>query len=330
MSFRIRKSGLLDTLQDDGRYGYQHLGINPGGAMDILAMKIANALVGNDAGEPVLEMHFPAAEIVFETMVLIALSGADFSATVNGDPVPILHPIIIQQGSVLQFGKNTTGARIYLAVAGGYTTSEWLNSSSTHKQVKAGGFEGRALQKNDILSLKKNKTNQVLSMDKPFVVFPWRAKVSDLYVANPFRFIPGAEYFCLTETSKQQLKSGVFTIDQQSDRMGYRLRWEGIALESCQELISSAVTKGTIQLLPDGQLIILMADHQTTGGYPRVGHVISADFASLGQLRAGEKFSLQKTDIPTAENLLFEQQRNLQQLQNACNFRLEEYLKSFQ
>ena len=330
MSLRIHKSGLLDALQDSGRYGYQHLGINPGGVMDILAMKTANALVGNDAGEPVLEMHFPAAEIVFETMVLIALSGADFSATINGDPVPILHPIIVQQGSILRFGKNITGARIYLAVAGGYTTNEWLNSSSTHKQVKAGGFGGRSLQKNDILSLKKNKTPRVLSMDKPCVVYSWGAKVSDLYVASPFKFIPGAEYFCLTETSKQQLKSGVFTIDQQSDRMGYRLRGESIGLESFRDLISTAVTKGTIQLLPDGQLIILMADHQTTGGYPRVGHVISTDFPSLAQLRAGEKFSLQKTDIPTAENLLIEQQRNLQQLQNACNFRLEEYLKNHQ
>ena len=106
MSLRIRKSGLLDIMQDGGRYGYQHLGINPGGVMDMTAMKIANALVGNDAGEAVLEMHFPAAEIVFEETVLIALSGADFTATVNGDAVPILTPVIIKQGSVLQFGKN--------------------------------------------------------------------------------------------------------------------------------------------------------------------------------------------------------------------------------
>ena len=326
MSLRIYKQGLLDTIQDDGRYGYQHLGINPGGAMDLTAMKIANALVGNDAGEAVLEMHFPAAEIVFEEQALISLGGADFSATINGIGIPILKPVIIQKGSIVKFGKNKTGATVYLAVRSGYITKEWLHSSSTHRQVKAGGFEGRALQKNDVLLLQKNKTPEEMTINEPFVILPWRADVSGLYVSSPFHFIPGAEYYYLDELSKQQLGTGVFTINQQSDRMGYRLRGESLQLQIKKELISTGVTKGTIQLLPDGQLIILMADHQTTGGYPRVGHVISADFPSLAQLRAGEKFSLQKTDIPTAENLIFEQQRNLQQLQNACNFRLQEYL----
>jgi len=328
MSLHILKNGLLDTIQDGGRYGYQHLGINPGGVMDLTAMNIANALVGNDAGEAVLEMHFPAAEIRFEETVLIALSGADFSATINADTIPINKPVIVQQGAVLKFGKNKTGARIYLAVQGGYLTNEWLHSSSTHRQVKAGGFAGRALQKNDLLLLKKDQTHKLLTDEKPVLVFPWRADVSGLYMSNPFHFIPGAEYYYLDEPSKEQLASGLFTINQQSDRMGYRLIGEKIQLQTPMELISTGVTKGTIQLLPDGQLIILMADHQTTGGYPRVGHVISAHFPSLAQMRAGEKFSLQKTDLLTAENLLFEQQRNLQQLQNACNFRLEEFLHS--
>ena len=328
MSLRIVKSGLLDTIQDGGRYGYQHLGINPGGAMDITAMKTANALVGNDAYEAVIEMHFPAAEIVFEETVLIALSGADFTATINGDTVPILHPVMVQKGCLLQFGKNKTGARVYLAVQGGYITKQWLLSSSTHQKVKAGGFEGRALQKNDVLQLKQNNSHRMITNDKPFVILGWMANVCDLYRENSFRFITGAEYYYLDELSKQQLETVFFTIHQQSDRMGYRLSGEPLALKNAKELISTAVTKGTIQLLPDGQLIILMADHQTTGGYPRVGHLISADFSSSAQMRAGEKFSLVKTDIATAEKLIFEQQRSLQQLQNACNFRLEEYFNN--
>ncbi len=127
MPLRIHKAGLFDTIQDAGRYGYQHLGINPGGAMDIIAMKLANALVGNDPDEAVLEMHFPAAEIVFEETMLIALGGADLGAEINGEVLPILHPVIVQKNAVLKFKKNETGARLYLAVKGGFVTKT-LNS----------------------------------------------------------------------------------------------------------------------------------------------------------------------------------------------------------
>ena len=326
MSLLIIKSGLLDTIQDGGRYGYQHLGINPGGVMDNMAMKIANALVGNEAEEAVLEMHFPAAEILFETPVLIALSGADFSATLNGVPFPILHPVLVKPGGLLQFGKNKAGARAYLAVRGGYQTHQWLQSSSTHQKVKAGGFEGRSLQKKDVLLLKQQDAGWKPIGDKPFLMLGWSADVTDFYITRNFYFITGAEYFYLDESSKQQLETGVFTIHPHSDRMGYRLNGETLVLPDTKEMISTAVTRGTLQLLPDGQLMILMADHQTTGGYPRVGHIISSDFSTLAQMRAGEKISFMKTDIFNAEQLLIEQQRNLQQLQNACNFRLSEWV----
>ena len=327
MSLRILKNGLLDTIQDRGRYGYQHLGINPAGAMDITAMRIANALTGNHSNEAVLEMHFPAAEILFEKTVMIALSGADLTATINDSEVPILQPVVVQKGSVLRFGKQKTGARVYLAVHGGFSVTEWLGSSSTHLKVKAGGFEGRALQKNDRILLKEAQQQYTfLNTGKLFQRLPWKAKVSDLYSTGTFHFIAGSEYECLNKTSQQHLESGSFTINQQSDRMGYRLQGQPLHMHNAKELISTAVTKGTIQLLPDGQLIILMADHQTTGGYPRVGHVISANIPSLAQMCAGEKFSLQKVDIVTAEKAFMEQERNLQQLQNACNFRLQQYL----
>jgi antagonist of KipI len=325
MSLRICKAGLLDTIQDKGRYGYQHLGINPGGAMDLTAMKIANALVGNEPGEPVIEMHFPAAEILFEEAALIALTGADFTATINGEAAHVLQPAYVQKGSLLRFNKNISGARSYLAVRGGYVADSWLHSCSTHLKVKAGGFDGRALQKNDRVLLKQNTGYTFDTGDKSFKTFPWRANVTDLYSKNVFHFIPGAEYDGLSETSKQKFEEGSFAINHQSDRMGYRLQGGPLQLQTPSELISTAVTRGTIQLLPDGQLIVLMADHQTTGGYPRVGHVISADISSLAQIRAGENISFRKIDIHSAENRLLQQERNLQQLQNACNFRLAEF-----
>ncbi|MDB5211228.1 MAG: biotin-dependent carboxyltransferase family protein [Sediminibacterium sp.] len=326
MSLHIIKHGLLDLVQDAGRYGYQHLGINPGGVMDSIAMHVANILVGNDPSEAVLEMHFPAAEIEFEETLLIALAGADLSASVDAKEIPVLTPVIIQKGSVLHFGRKQNGARIYLAACGGFAAEEWLGSFSTHTKVKAGGFEGRALQKNDRINLKE-KQQPVLSADQTAKIFPWRANVSDMYREHSFRFIPGNEYWSLDETSKHKLAKETFVISRENDRMGYRLGGVSLQMTATTELISTAVARGTMQLLPDGQLIILMADHQTTGGYPRVGHIITADISSLAQMQAGEKFSLEQVTLADAENLLLKQQMDLQQLQNACNFRLQEYLQ---
>lgn len=325
MGLRILKAGLMDTIQDEGLYGYQHLGINPGGAMDITAMKLANALLGNDLNEAVLEMHFPAAEIMFEEACLLALGGADFGAELDAVTVPILHPVMVQKGSVLRFRNNQAGARVYLAVKGGYLVKAWLNSKSTHSKVKAGGYKGRALQKNDHLLLKQNPFDAFFMNGKPFLVLHWTVNITGFYLSDAIRFVPGAEYHGLNKTSKQKLETAKFSILKQSDRMGYRLQGEVLSMQAPKEMISTAVPRGTIQLLPDGQLIILMADHQTTGGYPRIGHVITAGFAALAQMRAGEKILFQKVDLADAETLLWEQERNLQQLQNACNFRLQEY-----
>ncbi len=327
MSILITRNGLLDTIQDGGRYGYQHLGINPGGVMDKAAMQIANALVGNDPKEAVIEMHFPAAEMVFEKTTLIALCGANFSATINGEEIALMQPLLIREGSVLMFGKKQRGARIYLAVQGGFIADEWLQSKSTHLKVKAGGFAGKPLLKKHRIFLQRAPLLSILHPDHSFEILPWKAKVSDLYGSTRLRFIAGEEYQLLDDISKQKLIDLSFTIGRDSDRMGYRLQADPLQLSSHKEMISTAVALGTIQLLPDGQLIVLMADHQTTGGYPRVGHIISADIPTLAQLSAGETFSLEIIDINKAETILYEQEMNLQQLQNACNFRLQEYLK---
>lgn len=325
MSLHIIKNGLLDTIQDMGRYGYQQSGINPGGAMDNIAMRIANMLVGNDVDEAVIEMHFPAAEIEFEGTALIVLAGADLSASVNGEAIPLLHPIIMQKGYILRFGKRQTGTRSYLAVKGGFVADDWLHSKSTHLKVKAGGLNGRALQKNDRILLKEKHAQILPGEKRSFKILPWYANTSDLYVTNAIRFIPGNEYSVLDDASKQTLENENLVISRESDRMGYRLQSQPLQVTNKKEMISAAVTRGTMQLLPGGDLIILMADHQTTGGYPRMGHIISADIPSLAQMQAGDKFSLQQISLANAERLLVAQEMNLQQLQNACNFRLEEY-----
>ena len=326
MNLIITRAGILDTLQDMGRFGFRHLCINAGGSMDQAAAAMANSLVGNDFNEAVIEMHFPAPEFLFTQPALIAISGADFSATINGKPIPNLHPVLVNSNAVLQFNKNVSGARAYLAVRGGFNISKWLNSYSTNLQIGAGGYHGRRLLLNDRLSYNFSKQAEDLLAQKEFLVLPWFSANADGYAINePVLILPGNEWDQLATSSQKIFKEQPFTISQQADRMGYQLKGETLISDNKNELLSTAISFGTIQLLPNGQLILLMADHQSTGGYPRIAHVITAHHSRLAQMKSRQNICFQFTDIQTAETLYFKQQQDLQQLQNACKLKLEEY-----
>ena len=329
MSLKVIKAGILDTVQDMGRNGYQHLGINPGGAIDKFAAQISNILVGNSIHEAVIEIHFPATSFLFEKDTVISLGGADFTPTINGEPMPILHPVIVSKNSILQFNKVKSGARCYLAMKDKFNISEWLNSYSTNLKAAAGGWHGRTLQKDDIITFKTNGNYTTHLSQKDFVVLPWKADISwSQLQKQEIKVVTGNELDWLNDESKKIFLSQSYNISNVSDRMGYRLQGEKLSTIHTIELISSAVSFGTIQLLPDGQLIVLMADHQTTGGYPRVAHVITADLSQLAQMKAGEKIQFSMTDYKTAEAMLIVQQQHLLQLQNACKFKLEEFFKT--
>jgi antagonist of KipI len=325
MSLRIIKSGILDTVQDKGRFGYQHLGINPGGAMDKFAAHIANTLVGNAANDAVIELHFPAAGYFFEQSAVIAITGADFYASINGDEIPRWQPVLVNKFSILQFYRLRTGARAYLAIHGGLHLPKWLNSYSTNLKIAAGGYKGRGLQKDDEIEIISHDNFDALIGKKEFHVFPWKAGTDwGDDTGNDIMILPGNEWERLDETARNRLTQESFIISNQSDRMAYRLDGERMIMQNNEELISSAVSFGTIQLLPDGQLIVLMADYQTTGGYARIAHVISAHHSKLAQRKPGEELRFVITDQSSAEELYLKQQQHLLQLEIACKFRLEE------
>ena len=320
---KISKAGMLDSIQDMGRFGYQQFGINPTGAMDKYAAAIVNILVGNDPNDPVIEMHFPASTIEFHEPALIALSGADFDATIDGDPVPLNHPVLINENRTLSFRSLKKGTRCYLAISGGINVNTWLSSYSTNLKAEAGGFEGRRLLKDDLIELNNTKDYH-FSADKNFRILPWKAnKDSGIEAGGEFLILKSSEWDWLDQTSQEKFLKNPFFISHNSDRMGYRLASEPLYASIKAELISSAVGFGTIQLLPDGQLIILMADHQTTGGYPRLGNVISVHLPVLAQMNAGEEIRFKFTDHITAEGLLIKQQQHLLQLENACKLKLD-------
>jgi antagonist of KipI len=325
MSLTIIKPGLLDTLQDLGRTGYSRLGINPGGVMDRYAAQLANMLVGNDTMEAVMEIHFPGAQFLFEQNTLISVTGADFTAMLNDEQIPLWHPIVVRKNAVLHFPKLQHGSRCYLAVHGGFCVNKWLNSYSTHLKAGAGGFQGRKLEKGDEVPFRESCIYfaGLLKAGKELEVLKWQVDTCNTYT-NPHEIylLKGNEWDQLTAQSQAHMQEDNFTIHPFSDRMGYQLKGVDLTCEHNTELVSSGVSFGTIQLLPNGQLIVLMAAHQTTGGYPRIAHVISAHLPKLAQLRPGDCIHFKITDLATAENLLIAQQQELHILQRACTERL--------
>ncbi len=309
MSLQIIKQGLLDTVQDIGRFGYQHLGIGPSGAMDLFAAKLANLLVHNEMHEAVIEMHFPAPNFLIQQTCLLAITGADFGAILDEQPIALCEPFLAQAGSILSFTRYKSGARAYLATRGGYLIEEWLNSKSTALKVNVGGYQGRQFMKNDIVSFQaKQPTTLSIDTQTNQELKKW---VAEKYEEKKIAIIEGQAFAHLNEDAKVKLLNGEFLISAQSDRMGFRLVGESITTAQQTEMLSTAVTKGTIQLLPSGQLIVLMADHQTTGGYPIVAHVASAAMHRLAQKRINENFCFEMISVATAQQLYLQQENEL-------------------
>jgi len=325
MSLKIVKAGILDSIQDLGRFGYQQVGINPTGAIDKYAAAVANILVGNTCDEAVIEMRFPAATIFFDHPTIISLSGADFTASINGNPIPINHAVIVNENTTLQFQSLKNKSYCYLAIKGGMKLSKWLNSYSTNLKAEAGGWFGRRLLKDDIIEL--NEEPNINNDEIDFKILPWQANDNfGMEDSEQLMVLQGAEWDWLDKNSQEKFLKNPFFISHNSDRMGYRLASEPLHASSKTELVSSAVRFGSIQLLPDGQLIILMADSQTTGGYPRLGNIISTHLSILAQMKAGDKIQFKFTDHQTAESLILKQQQHLMQLENACKLKLENYI----
>jgi antagonist of KipI len=327
MAFSIIKPGLLDTIQDLGRNGYGNWGISPGGAMDTYAAQVANLLVGNDKHEAVIEIHFPGPQILFEQNTLVAITGADFSPTLVDEVIPRWQPIVVRKNTVLHFPSLVQGGRCYLSVHGGYCIKKWLNSYSTHLKAGAGGWCGQPLKKGDELPFNENTIYfaGLLKEGSNYEVLPWRVNTEKTYqYPHEIGFIPGHEWSFLSEGSKAAFLENNFLIHPSSDRMGYSLKGVPLHMEQPLELVSTAVSFGTVQLLPNGQLIVLMADHQTTGGYPRLAHVVTAHLPKLAQLRPSDCIQFKQMDIQMAEQLLVARQKELHILQRSCRDHLNE------
>lgn len=300
MSLLIAKPGMLTTVQDLGRFGYRALGINPNGAMDPVALRLINTLLDNADSAPAIEMHFPAPEIVVEADCTLAVGGADMGAELNGEPVRNWSRFDCREGDRLVFTCPVAGTRAYLAAAGGFDLEKWLGSAATNLTAGLGG--GR-LEAGDRLRLGSPRLTGGLTLGPS--VIPAYSRFPTV------RVVPSGEFGLLTAISERSFETDGFTLEKDSDRMGYRLSGPQLHLLHKKELVSASVTFGTIQLLPDGQLIVLMADHQTSGGYPRLANVIYCDLPLLAQLAPGDGIGFHVVSIEQARNILLRFERDL-------------------
>lgn len=322
MSLLVEAPGLFTTVQDLGRPGHQHLGLGPGGAADHLSHRMANLMVGNAPDAATLELTLAGPALRFEEPALVSLCGGDLGAQVDGRPMPLWRPVWLRAGAGLRFGAPAAGARIYLAVAGGIQAPVVLGSRSPCPGAGPGRL--RAGDRFDLAPQPPHPAlrDPALPFAAPHWFAPWFQEVS---FARPLtlRLIPGPQGAKLDTASRAALSGADFRVAPASNRMGLRLSGPALALEARLEMLSAPVATGTLQLPPGGEPILLLADRQTTGGYPRLGEVATVDLPSAAQLRAGETLRFAAVEAGEALALLRAREERLAQVGAALKTRLE-------
>jgi len=296
MSIEVLSAGLATTVQDRGRHGFAALGVGVAGAADAYSMHIANLLVGNDEAAATLEISLLGPTLRFVHATRVAITGADIHAQCDGVTLSGWRAIDLPAGSELQLGGCRRGARSYLAVFGGVHTPLVMESRATDLRGGFGGLEGLALRKNDVLPMGPHTDLPVTHLR---IHSRWVNPLPDLDLANPavLRIVPGSD----TLTAGPSLIDQAWKVDPRNNRHGVRLMGSRLAAADAGERISEPVMPGTIQLPPDGQPIILGVDAQTVGGYPRIAHVIRADWPRMAQLRSGDPLAFRLVDFQHAE-----------------------------
>ncbi|TRZ81710.1 MAG: biotin-dependent carboxyltransferase family protein [Sediminibacterium sp.] len=298
MAIQIIKKGIADTIQDIGRYGYQHLGIQANGYLDYQSARLANYILNNPINAPVFEIHFPASSFSFTQAHTICISGANFVPLLNEKSIALYTPIEVKENDVLQFLKPLQGRVAYVAIQGKIKEEAWLNSHSyfANSIQKDAQFEWEASEQP-----LKNSSNQLQVFKGGTTTI--QEIQSHVFSTAPLQFITGPAWNDLTQEAQKVFLSTEYHISRQANRMGYPLKGALLQLNKPNQYLSAAVTRGTLQLLPNGELMVLMADHQTIGGYANLGQIILVDLPRLAQVSNQTSIHFRETTIDTAHKL---------------------------
>lgn len=300
MGIRFLNGGLLTTVQDAGRRGYQRYGVSVSGAVDVRSHVCANILVGNSFDEAVLEATLMGPSMEFTSPSVIAITGGDLSPKLNGSPCPMYQAVRAAKGDVLSFGQVRSGCRAYIAFAGGLEITPVMGSRSTFLKAGLGGFEGRKLMTGDEIAFR----------DADFVPKDLEKRIMkpESFGGNyTVRVLMGPQEESFTEKGITTFLSSPYSVTKDFDRMGLRLTGEKIEHVASGNIITDGVSFGAIQVPDGGEPIIMLSDRQTTGGYTKIASVITADMPMIAQCKAGDTVRFIKTDIETAQSAFIAQ-----------------------
>lgn len=339
MSIRVLSPGWLTSIQDSGRIGHAAIGVGRAGAMDDVALRLGNALVGNAENAAAFEITLRGPRLRFDSDALIALTGAVIDARCAMQEIPLWRPVWIQAGSELDLGNMRRGARSYLAIAGGIDVAPVLGSRSIDINAALGPFSGRGLVAGDDVPIGTTAQERLspswtaLGGARPadrgghegVVTAHWSLDPQPWFDARgdrPVALARGSHFENLDRTSRRTLFAAEFRVGNESNRVGYRLEGAKLRLDPPLELISEGVVPGTMQLPPNGNPIVLMAEAPTTGGYPRIGMVATVDLPRLAQRRPGDRVRFVETSLAEAQTRYLQRERALAALIQSITERL--------
>lgn len=303
MAFDVINAGMHSLIQDSGRQGMARLGLTQGGPMDPLCFYWANKLCANPINTSAIEMTYGGLQLQSHMDCTVAITGAPLKVTLDDETMPMWNSFTIKAGQKLVIGHPSRGVRSYLAVAGGFDITPQFGSTATVVREKVGGLSGNALVKGDRLSTHGEVQPHLM------LPFAYRPKFSQQV---SLRLIGGYQQELFSDQQKNRLYHSQYRVTEQSDRMGIRLMGEKVSATS-QQLISEGIGLGAVQFPPDGQPIVMMNDHQTIGGYPKMGSVLSVDLALLAQCQRGATVSFVPICIEDAQRVLANEFKKLQQ-----------------
>ncbi len=320
MGIRVLKAGMLTTVQDLGRNGYQSQGFSVAGVMDVRSFKIANLLLDNPENEAVLEFTLIGPTLQFTSETIIAITGGDFQPTINGNPAPMYTALYMNRGDILKFGSARTGSRGYIAFSSYLDIPVVMGSRCTNLKSKIGGFKGRKLHDEDYISFRIKRRYLPFFLSRKLDLDEFDQEEAEL------RVVLGPQCDMFTKDGIHTFLSETYMVTSDFDRMGCRMEGPFIASKNGSDIISDGIAFGSVQVPSHGKPIILLADRQTTGGYAKIATVATVDIPKLVQRKTDHKIRFKAITVEEAQKLYLEEEKEYVAMRNQIHTPCKEVL----
>lgn len=320
MGIRILKGGMMTTVQDLGRTGYQSQGFSVAGVMDVRSFKIANLLLDNPENEAVLEFTLIGPTLEFTSATIIAITGGDFHPTINGEPAPMYTAIYMNKGDILKFGSARTGSRGYVAFSSYLEIPVVMGSRCTNMKSSLGGFKGRKLRAGDYMNFRLKRRYLPFFLSRKLQLDEFDQEETVL------RVVMGPQDDMFSKQGIETFLNSEYTVTSDFDRMGCRLEGPFIAPKETSDIISDGIAFGSVQVPSHGKPIILLSDRQTTGGYAKIATVASVDIPKLVQRKTDHKIRFEAISVTESQRLYLEEVKELDEMRKIIHQPCKEVL----